>query len=285
MIVRFQIILVLLINLTGIVKGQEYLFSVGPIYRPFIYQNYNKSDWNNLPDSYPYRDNAFNGSAIGLRIQFPFAHNFQIKTGTLYSVQNQKHKLVSVTKQHGTNQQNWTYEYGREIETKFNIISIPLIVSFNMEIGYNSNFYINADIGSQISFLTYYESTLTHYEYDGMENIILYDSIRNYIIRTPGKTYQKILMGSPQVYNEYYHETPFLYNKVLFGLTGGIEFQKVIGDSFAAGLGMFSDYDFTDSEISPTYAFPNLGGHNSLTRSKSHNFRIGFSLTAQYIFY
>ncbi len=264
--------------------AQNYLFSIGAAYRTFAYQNYNKYDWNNLPDSYPSGTGQLNGSAYGLKVQIPVNDKFKITIGTLFGNQSQHFKSYTVITNHGDSL-NEKYFYNTDVEASFHMINVPVYLTFNSELGYKSGLYLNFNLGPQISFLTNYESSSTNYAFDFFAERILYDSILNYIHQTPGKIYQRILQGSPPVYNEFYHDVPYQYNKVLFGVTGEVEIQKLIGDRLLIGLGFFTDYDFTQSEESSFYVYPYLAGSGGKDRSDSHNFRIGLSLSAQYVFY
>ena len=262
--------------------AQNYLFSIGPIYSTFSYQNYNKSDWNNYPDSYPTGGSQLDGSSIGARFQVPLSDILLIKSGFNYSKQKQEHTTYTVSLADTASK---IYAYNTDIVLKFNMIQVPFYISYNQEIGYKSDFYINIYAGPQISFLTNYESSYIDYAYDDINSRILYDSIRNYILNTPEKFYQKMIVGNPPVYEETYREVPYLYNKILLGISGGIEFQKIINERILLGIGFFSEYDFTNSENESTPIYPYLGGRYNNDRAKSHNFRIGLTLTAQYVFY
>jgi hypothetical protein len=285
MIIRIVFFIVLSFASFVLLNAQNYLFSIGPVYSPFAYQNFNKSDWNNYPDSYPVGKGQLNGSSIGLRFQVPISDKFILKSGLTYSKQKQQHKSYTIILQSGGSSEI-EFVYNSTIENRFNIISIPIHLSFNQEIGYKSGFYLSIYGGPQISFLTKYESTYSAYAYDASQDRILYDSITNYIYQSQDNAYQRIISGNSPEYVEHPFNLEDQYNKVLFGVSGGIEFQKFIGDNFLLGLGAFSDYDFTNSETSTFYIYPSLAGlNNHQTRSKSHNIRIGLTLTAQYIFY
>lgn len=267
----------------GPLAAQNYLFSVGPVYSPFVYQNYNKSDWNNYPYSYPSGNSQINGSSIGLMMQIPISNKFMIKSGLNYSKQSQKHKSYTYILDAANN----IFAYNSEIITKFNFISVPVYLSFSQEIGYKSDFYVNVSAGPQISFLTHYESTYIAYGYDYTHNVIIHDSIENYIHQESGEmAYQRIVESFTPNYDEYYYDFPKQFNTVLLGVSGAIELQKIVNDRFLFGLGVFSDYDFTNSETSEFYPYPSLNVFiETDPRPKSHNFRIGLTLTAQYVFY
>jgi len=268
-----------------VIKCSGFLFSIGPVYSPFVYQNYNKSDWDNYPYSYPSGSGQLNGSSIGLRMQVPISGKFFIKTGASYSTQQQQHKSYTIILNAGDSI-NEEFVYNSTIETNFNMLSAPVSLSYNQEIGYKSGFFLTICAGPQISFLTNYESTYTAYAYDFNQKRILNDSITNYIYQSEGNAYQLYLEGSPPVYTEHKLDIPNQYNKILLGISGGIEFQKIVGERILLGLGLFSDYDITNSETSSFYIYPSLAGlNNTNTRTKSHNFRIGLTLSAQYVFY
>ncbi len=264
--------------------GQDYSFSVGLTYQPFIYNNYNHSDWNNRPQSYPINQGKFNGKAFGITFSKSVSDHISINADLLYSSQNQMHAIRNSTYTDPIDQSVYTF-YGRSVSTNFDIYRMPVQISFSNEIGYGSGIYVKGSIGPRISYLGSFSSEYLEYDIDITNKKINYDLLINRVLYTNNNFDQTILRGSPPMYQSTHHTVEYMYNRFLFGMGGGIEFQKVISGKIIVALGGRIGYDLTNSERHPEFVFPGLGGtmENS-TRSKSHHFEYGLSTSVSYCF-
>ena len=265
--------------------AQENKFSLGLTYQPFFYENYNKSDWNNRPRSYPVTPENFNGQAFGIVAGIPLSDFVTAKIEGTYSTQSQNHKIV--TNGDSIPGGGIKYYYGASVHSKFEIIKLPIMVAFEYEIGINSGLYINGYLGGQLSYVNSYSSEFTQYYFDVVDREIDMDFVTNYISRTPKLNEQVIWDDqiNPPGYRENNFDTDFLYNRWLLGVLGGVEFQKKIASTFLFGIGGRIEYDFTNSEKYPEWRFEGLGGLGDRgPRAKSHNIRYGLTLSATYLF-
>lgn len=276
-----RVIIILIIGaITTNGFSQSYSFSTGLTYQPCFYKNYNKNDWNNMPQSYPDNPSNFNGYAVGVTFDKPFNDNWSFGVDLLYSDQTQFHKASTATHSDGMGNV-LEYYYNIDLSRNLKMMRLPVYFKYSFELGYDSDLYLSGYIGGQLSYLLDYIDE--GYQHTVKNGVVLTDSIIFTTIITPNHLYQKIWDNtlSPPGFRIVDKDYEYIYNRWLLGAIGGIELSKIINESYKVSIGGRFEYDFTDSEKLKEYVPILLG---NLDRPKTHNIRTALSLTVSYIF-
>ena len=262
--------------------SQNYNFGIGLTFQPYFHKNYNKSDWNNKPRSYPVHPNNFNGKAIGVTFQKPLGEITSLKADVLYSNESQIHALLSAETSHPITKDTVRL-YGTEVNTRFNHLRVPIQLCISYEISYQSGLFVSFSIGPQISYLTDYLSSYDSYQFDIVNKNIDYNLLINHIDYSPKLFKQYIWRIHEQEYEHFTGETPYIYSRFLIGSIVELKLQKIILGNFIFGLGGILEYDFTNSENFPYWVSPGLGGISDHNRAPSHNLRYGLQFNFMYM--
>lgn len=248
-------------------------WTVGVNFQPFLYQKYNKSDWNNLPKSYP-SSTSFNGWASGFSASYMFSDYWAIGAELDYSRQKQKYSTTSFSIQE---QDKIRYIYAESAFHQLDYVKLPLYSSFKIEIGRESNFFVSLNAGIQAAFNTTYRGEFIQYAANStMENYDLNVKILK-AIEIPNE-YQISLMQKDGSYANQTYKQDYIYNRFDFGILAGISLQKKILDSYVISFGVRGELGLTNIEKSSTdsshFTFGSTVG--PYYRPATHNRRLLF---------
>lgn len=276
-----RVILILAIGLIcNACLCQDYNFSAGLTYQPCFYKNYNKNDWNNMPQSYPDNPSNFNGFAIGLTFSRPLNEFWELGGDVLYSDQTQYYKASTSSLSDGMGN-TLKYFYNNDLSRNFKMIRFPVYIKYSFELGYDSDLYLSSYIGGQLSLLIDYKDE--DYQHNVVNGTILADSLTITTVRTPNHLYQKIWDNtlSPRRYRIVDKDYEYIYNQWLIGVIGGVELSKTVLHNYKFSIGARFGYDFNDSEKLKNYVPLLLG---KLNRPKTHNIRTALTFSVSYMF-
>lgn len=253
-------------------------YTFGVTFQPSLYWKYNKTDNNNIPQSYLKDPNKFNGVALGVSMERFLSDKLGIGGEITYSKQRQDVKTLVATSINSDGSKNSFYT--NNSFTQLNYIKMPLWLSYQLEIGYESDLFLKFIGGPQLSYNTHYHSEYTQYAFDPSEKKILYDQTINKIIREPLYSYQDFVNigdGTHQI-DEY--ETDRLYKRVDVGLMAGASIQKRIRGIYNISIGFRYELGLTNIENTRNevnildLTFGGAMGYPGLDRSATHNRRL-----------
>jgi hypothetical protein len=237
------VLLVIPLSLAAQKAGQ---WTVGAGFQPFFYQKYNKSDWNNRPNSYPAKPRKFNGLAGAIALGYSFSDTWGVGAELAYSKQKQNYytRAITITDLEGKETIYYTPEGS---ETRLDYLKFPAFGICNLELGYESGVYLHLIGGAQLSLNTNYHAELVQYGWD-MEKVAPdYDVIKLQTVITPFHFHQDFreFDGS---YSAVDQDTKYLYRRFELGVIAGAAIQKRIFQSYVLSLGARYELGLTDIE-------------------------------------
>jgi hypothetical protein len=220
-------------------------WSVGLGFQPFLYWKYNKSDWNNRPLSHPESPNQFNGWAGALTATRSISDNWGLGAELAFSRQRQTYNTLVITVSEPDNSE--TYYYAKGAFTRLDYLKVPVYAFYDLEVGYESGFFLRLMGGAQVSLNTDYYSEYKDFYFDSPKRLVVPDSIENTIIHEPSNLFQDYVepAGTHKIYTQ---DTKYLYNRFEFGVLAGLSLRKKIFDHYSVSLGVRYELGLTDIE-------------------------------------
>lgn len=246
--------------------------------QPFLYWKYNKADWNDRPSFYPEAPRKFNGWAAALTASTYIGDRWGLSAELGFSRQKQVYNILNFTVTEIDHSE--TYYYTDKTFARLDYLKLPVFAFYNLEIGYATGLFLNLSAGAQVALSTGYRSEYKYFEFNSMTRTFT-DSVRNTIIIKPKTFYQDFAEfdGSHSIQER---TTNYIYNRIEFGLIGGVELQKTIAGGLIVSLGCRYEFGLTNIENkNADKGALILVGHASypgFTRPATHNRRLVLNL-------
>ena len=277
--------IIMLLFFTGLLNAQH-SWSVGLSFQPTRYRLYNKTE-NNAPANLfgvvkpgPFQITSM---ALGITAGHRFSTNLAFETELTWSKNEQKFEWQD-SPPYPTN--------FYKVDTKLQYFKLPMLFKYNFDIG--NTYFMYLKTGFQLSYLHSYSEQF------------------NWINVGASEFNQIIENGEmSNTSNSQTFECDWLYNRLLFGIVGGLGFEYFITESqFSVNLGIRYEFDITnadnlgarrydimlETETETLYtAFPIWKLYRSVSvsnteiaplqsRKASHNIRFGIEIGAKYHF-
>jgi hypothetical protein len=221
-------------------------WTVGAGFQPFFYQKYNKSDWNNRPNSYPAKPRKFNGLAGAIALGYSITDTWGIGAELAYSKQKQNYFMLAIGIIDLEDKETLYYNKGSEI--KLDYLKLPLLATCKLELGYESGVYLRLMAGPQLSYNTHYSGVRTHYDWDQEKIAPDYDVIVYQTVVTPFHFHHEFQKPDGSYSSVVDKDTRYLYRRFELGVIAGAAIQKRVFQSYILSLGARYEQGLTDIE-------------------------------------
>jgi hypothetical protein len=270
-------------GLTKLKKGlrfskQQPKFQIGLTFHSFNFYNYKSFESEESPDFITPQN--FNNFAVGLSFRKKLTKGFSLKSELTYASQNEG---FTISRRRATDAQGiHHFIYDSTIKIKYGQVKLPLLIEYELKLGTKSTWSLRPYLGTQIAFLTRFKvvSKTYYYPHSGnfnpdfdinnaeLERLTINDSgVRYYTNWNHGRV--SIFAPEGTFYYPGGKYQPF--RRLLFGVVGGMDIEKMLSPSLALGLGFRYDYNLSKTEKE--------GYEPRIGKSYSHQKRIGMNIS------